>query len=457
MKVIIVFSIFLISSLSFAALISPKKSHSNKQSKMTEILTNIFYEELYKRTKDLKPENVVIKVMPPSKSSLNDGKRGKKIIEMMLQKNREKLARMRGYDPEKVKDGKDIVKLQKEDNKVVLDKMREEEKRLAEKYAHLTPEEKRNQIWQDHAKNELDEIKNKVLKDHREWRKKHAKTLQEWAKKQKDYVENIDEYKKTLFKIPAVLPVTKEEAQKKVEVKIDKEFFIVSNALVPEIKDQKHRPTCSSFAGVRAIETLLSQHGRDYDLSEQYFYWASKPDCRDSKCTRKGSWVGHGLMYTRDKGGLNIPLETDCPYNDYPVASNETQIPLASQCLNGVVSVKKFRYLKTLDAVMKNLKRNIPVMASLTLTPNFYKNNGLVLESEKNTGGKMDSHASGHAALIVGYLKLPRALNEGAVCFITANSWGKGWGNGGYACLSEKWLLKHRNRNPFVIVNQLTI
>ncbi|MAE58814.1 MAG: hypothetical protein CME69_08040, partial [Halobacteriovorax sp.] len=63
----------------------------------------------------------------------------------------------------------------------------------------------------------------------------------------------------------------------------------------------------------------------------------------------------------------------------------------------------------------------------------------------------------GHAVLLIGYIKLPKVLNEGSVCFITANSWGSGWGHGGYACLSEKWVLSQRQSNPFVVINSVSI
>ena len=65
--------------MSFGAVLVNKKYSSHKQTKMTEILTNIFYEELYARTKGLKPEVEVKK----SKVSLNNGRRGKMIIEKM--------------------------------------------------------------------------------------------------------------------------------------------------------------------------------------------------------------------------------------------------------------------------------------------------------------------------------------------------------------------------------------
>lgn len=67
----------------------------------------------------------------------------------------------------------------------------------------------------------------------------------------------------------------------------------------------------------------------------------------------------------------------------------------------------------------------------------------------------MDSHAQGHSILLVGLVKIPTSLNEGQYCFITANSWGEGWGQGGHSCISENWLISQRQVNPFVVVNHL--
>ena len=121
------------------------------------------------------------------------------------------------------------------------------------------------------------------------------------------------------------------------------------------------------------------------------------------------------------------------------------------------MKVKDYQYLENLDQVIKHLNRGKPVIASIKLSPNFYSNKGLVLSSEKNKGSSMDQHGAGHAVLIVGHIKLPKVLNEGSVCFVTANSWGEGWGVNGHACLSEKWMLEHRKTNPFVVVDALEI
>jgi C1A family cysteine protease len=52
-------------------------------------------------------------------------------------------------------------------------------------------------------------------------------------------------------------------------------------------------------------------------------------------------------------------------------------------------------------------------------------------------------------------MKIPSSLNEGKVCFITANSWGVGWGKGGHACLSEKWVKNFRFNIPFLAVEKV--
>jgi C1A family cysteine protease len=440
LAIIIQFAIFnFISHFSFAASLSPKNVNSSEHNKVSEIITNVFYEEIFSLVKDIPPEKLVAPTPKPKKKmTLNQGKRGKYIIEQLKQKNREKLAKMRGFDPDKVKSGGDLIKMQQKDNKEVLKKMAQME-------------------WTNMAKSEIEALKRKVLVEHREWRKKHLARLKNWDLKKKDYLNEVDEYRKTLIEMPLVLPVSKKELKKEVEVKLEREHFIVANALGVNIRDQKRRPTCSSFAGVRAIEILLAQNQRNWDLSEQYFYWASKPKCQKSPCSSQGSWVGYGLTHSKKVGNPDIPIESTCPYRETSIFRNETQLPLAQGCYQGKVGVKSFSMQKNLDEVLLNLQKNRAVMASLKLTPNFYNTKGLVLQKDSYKKGKMNQHAQGHAVLLIGYMKLPRALQEGSVCFITANSWGVGWGNGGYACLSEKWLLKNRSRNPFVAVTQVEI
>ena len=39
---------------------------------------------------------------------------------------------------------------------------------------------------------------------------------------------------------------------------------------------------------------------------------------------------------------------------------------------------------------------------------------------------------------------------------MVANSWGQGWGQGGYSCISEKWMINQKQINPFVAVTDVS-
>jgi C1A family cysteine protease len=451
-------SIFIV-LLAFTFQADARMIHTNNETnslhkKTEEILTNIFYEQLYKRIKNTKPDIEVKKL----KKSPNEGRRGNLIIQEMLQRNREAIAKKRGIDPSKAKSGNSIINIQKNENKVLVEKINFERKKLEEKYAHLPLEKRKSKIWQVEAQKELDDIKKKVIGNHNEWKKKYKETLINWKRSNINYKKEIPSYKQTLIDIPLILPVSKKDVKKELSLQIIKDHKIVTASFSMPIRDQKKRPTCSSFSGIRAVETLLHQNNFNYNLSEQYFYWASKPKCQSRPCRSRGSWVGHGLRFSKDSRSLDIPLESNCPYRNNTILRNETQTPLAGGCRKGKVKVRDYTYHENLDGMVGSLRANKPIIASVKLTPNFYDNDGIILDSESNKGfSKMNSHASGHSILIVGYLKLPKVLHEGSVCFIIANSWGLGWGHGGHACISEKWLLKNRQRNPFVSIGSVEI
>ena len=439
--------LLLFSYTSFGAVLIPKSYSSPKHKKIVDLITKSFYDELYDLVKDLKPSEEVKK----ANVSLNGGKRGKMIIEEMKRKNRERLAKMRGYDPKDIKSGEDLVNVQKQDNKDLLKKIRDKQKALSD----LRQD---SESWQKEAQAEIDALKKKIIAEHTAWRKKYSQELLNWKRDKLEFEGDVDKYKDTLIDIPLVLPVDEKDLKKDIQVKIKKEFQIVSSSLTGEIRNQKFRPTCAAFSGVRQIDTLLQQNRRDMDLSEQFFYWASKPNCQTSQCDSKGSWVGKGYQYSLNQSSLNLSLEKDCPYSPISKAGNETQIPLKKSCFQGKVKVKNFSYLKTLDEVINAINRNKTVFASVTLSPNFYNAKSIVMNKNKNISKKrMDSHAVGHALLLIGYIKLPKILNEGEVCFVTANSWGEGWGTGGTSCLTEKWLLEQRKSNPFVVLEEVEV
>jgi C1A family cysteine protease len=391
-----------------------------------DLLLNTIYYELYKRM-----EKIQVKETKAPETSVNKGERGKQIIEKARQKNLALIAKKNGIDPSKVKGGADIIRIQQAENKKFIQYM--------------------NQVRKD-----LEKMKQRSLRPS-EWNEKFNEIYSKWQADKAAYAKDIKLYQDNTFDLPLVLPVSEKDSKAKVKVDIKKEHQFVAKALELDIQNQLDRPTCSAFTGIRAIEIALAQKGKPSDLSEQYFYWASKPNCRQKPCGNKGSWVGDGLEFSKFSKTKDIPLESDCPYNPKSMNNNETQIPLEMGCKKGAVKVGDYAYLKTLDMVAKTLSQNKPVIASFKLTPNFYQNEGLVLDTESLIGPSLDQHAYGHSLMLIGLVKLPESLDEGSYCFITSNSWGQGWGMGGYSCLSEKWMLKNRQVNPFVVINSVQI
>ena len=313
----------------------------------------------------------------------------------------------------------------------------------------------------------------------RDWQNEKQLIINEWLTEKSNFNKRIPKYKENLItekvffenQIQATSNLLKSnESSKSLVVSSEKvalanitlpivpDYYVIDKSLDVEIQDQGARPTCAAFTGIRAIEILLSQQGKDEKLSEQYFFWSSIPKCQNSLCKKEGSWVFNAFQSSLDAKVPNIPLEKDCPYNPKSVTDNVTQIPLNESCLTGHAKIKKFTNVQTSAEIIDAIKSGHPVIGGFKLTENFYKNEGYVFEQAAKAGGKnLDEHAGGHAVLLVGIMKMPKELHqkEGKFCLISANSWGPGWGKGGHACLSENWIERHRFNVPFIALEQV--
>ncbi len=301
----------------------------------------------------------------------------------------------------------------------------------------------------------LDEWKKEVQATQKKWKDETRNLLATWRAEQEAFLGRVKKYKENTFTLPV-------KAQKIVETPVAPaaipEVHIINGTFSVPMKDQAARPTCVAFAGIRAIEILLAQNQIQRDLSEQYLYWAGKPRCQKTPCSEKGSWITESYRFSRERPVVDIPTETDCAYRTESLEKNETQVPLPASCQEGSVKITAVQEARTLAEVVELVKRDVPVVVAARLTENFYRNKGLItLAASASSGAKLDQHALGHAFLAVGVMELPARLKaaEGSFCLLVANSWGKGWGAGGYGCLTEKWLLKHRQPSPFVAATAL--
>ncbi len=287
-----------------------------------------------------------------------------------------------------------------------------------------------------------------------------------WTKKRKEFLKNVDQYKAQTYSLEELVNVgsaTRAPEYKGKSLLIKGASYslsgpetVLKGSLDLPVRNQGKRPTCAAFAAVRAFEILdlKSRAKAPREFSEQFFYYASKPKCQQSPCEARGSWVTQGLEYLKTNP---MPTASQCPYSENALADNQTQIPLAQNCFEGERLNVKYRNLTSFDQVPGEIFKQSPVIVGVRLTPNFYQTEGLVLHSQLSQSGPMDEHAQGHALVIVGMLPLPEdvKIKEGNYCYIVANSWGEGWGVGGHACLSRKWLEHQLVARALVAIEQI--
>jgi len=226
---------------------------------------------------------------------------------------------------------------------------------------------------------------------------------------------------------------------------IQADYLIPHLEAVP-VRNQGMRGTCASFTGIGHIEYAVLKAFPDMDtidLSEQRFYYMSKPECQSDGCSTdmQGSWYTTGMQTSMASSDFDIPLETDCPY-DGNVGMNDLQVPQDPSCGKGAVRVVQIKEVFSPDEIIAALENDgLPVPYASALSDNWYENEGLITLAGSNYTNA-DMHAQGHAYLIVGYRKLPDMPEEGGMCFVVKNSWGPGWGLDGYSCQTLAWMEK---------------
>lgn len=345
---------------------------------------------------------------------------------------------------------------QKGHSKAILQKREEKPLSLSERMSQSFHQKARQQ--QDWYRRSKDRMASEFAEKMSKMKTKYASTINYWNNKHQVFQRAAPILKENLTDFGRIVSM-KPQKDTIIKRRILSPYKVIPGALLVDIRSQGARPTCASFAGIRALEVLLAQRRIKVDLSEQYFYWASKPACQSNPCSEKGSWISKAFERSRAGRNFDIPLEKNCQYSPYTSKGNETQTPLPSSCTSqGVAKVQAYRSISSLFAAKQALDRNKPIIIATKLSASFYTKNPYISETEADSGGRLDSHSNGHALTLIGYIKLPESLSqkEGNLCFIAANSWGQGWGRGGYACLTEKWLSNRRLKMDMIVAEAVS-
>ncbi|MFA5033868.1 MAG: C1 family peptidase [bacterium] len=173
------------------------------------------------------------------------------------------------------------------------------------------------------------------------------------------------------------------------------------------VKDQKSCGSCWAFSAVGVVEALINigenNPTLNYDLSEQTLVTCSGA----GSCG--GGYVDKALSFIQSTG---LPLESCDPYT----AADDG----CSRCADWASQVKKISGYKSVSgANIKTVLLENPLSVTMQVYEDFWYYSGGIYSYQY--GGA----AGQHAVVVIGW-------DDANSCWIAKNSWGTGWGEGGF-------------------------
>ncbi len=179
------------------------------------------------------------------------------------------------------------------------------------------------------------------------------------------------------------------------------------------VRNQGQCGSCVAFGSVAAIEGTARFTAKNtslaIDLSEAHlFYGYGKAEGRT--CST-GWWPDNALTAVRDKG---IVDESCCPYT----AGDQTAV-LCADANDRLTRITSFKSTTNVMEMKEWLVTKGPMTGCFVVYEDFYAYRTGVYRKQS------DKKEGGHCILITGY-------DDNQRCWLGKNSWGSGWGEGGF-------------------------
>ena len=216
-----------------------------------------------------------------------------------------------------------------------------------------------------------------------------------------------------------------------------------TSGFMPSVYDQGDLGSCTANAIGSAYEYLQKRSGyTDYMPSRLFIYYGERV-IEHSVGEDAGAEIRDGMKVI---GRLGTPHEQLWAYDVTKFAVKPSpaayQDGLMHQC------IKYQRVQQGVTSLKLALSQGLPVVFGFTVGASF--------ESDEvaHTGVWNPVHGEeqigGHAVKLVGY----KSINT-VDYFIVKNSWGTGWGDGGYFYMPTAWVASARNASDFWVIQQV--
>lgn len=188
-----------------------------------------------------------------------------------------------------------------------------------------------------------------------------------------------------------------------------------------EVENQGQIGSCTANAGCSALEMLYNRNKTPVDLSRLFLYYYTR---------KLGGLKGDVGAYPRDIGkalkAYGTCLEETWKY-DGTLVDTEPSAPAKTEANSfKISSYEQIVGSTRLDQVKSLLSQGIPVLLSITVHNGFFSLTGNWKSHTWDWKTSLTNPVKGgHEMLIIGY-------DDNAQRFLVENSWGAGWGDGGF-------------------------
>jgi len=212
------------------------------------------------------------------------------------------------------------------------------------------------------------------------------------------------------------------------------------------VYDQGRLGSCTANAIAGAIEFDQLKQGQAAATPSRLFIYYNERAIEHSIQFDAGAQIRDGIKSVRKQGACP---ETLWPYDDTPPETEDSPCPKckfaqkpSAECYTEAKNHQILSYQRIqqdLHAMKGCLASGYPFVLGFTCYSN--------LPFQSTTGdipmpGSQDHTIGGHAVLAVGY-------DDAAQKFLIRNSWGPGWGSGGYGSLPYAYLLSPNLADDF--------